>query len=352
MTFKENELTLNMLDITIDRLPSPEKIKASYPLKDQEFIQKAKGTAKEIFLKKDPRSLAICGPCSVHDLQSTIELAHSFKSFSLKNFFFIMRIYCEKPRTTIGWKGLLYDPELNDSHDIEKGIIQTRKLLLKLASLQIPCATEFLDPLIAPYIDDLITWGFIGARTVASQPHRQLSSSFSFPVGFKNGVDGNIELAVQGAFSSQHPQCYVGLNNQGEIAKIRSKGNLFTHIVLRGSNKQCNFDPESVENALGLIDKYQIQKRILIDCSHGNSKKTDFRQIESFKSVIQQILNGNNALLGVMLETHLHQGNQTLDELPLLKYGVSVTDPCLGFESTKELLLGADELLCEQSVAL
>lgn len=340
-----------MLDLTYSTLPSPNKVKKKHPLENTSFIEKARTTAKDIFDKKDDRLALIVGPCSIHCEKEALEYALELDSICQKAFYPIMRVYFEKPRTTLGWKGFLYDPNLDGSYDFEEGIVRTRKLLLQLAKKNIPCATEFLDPMIAPYIDDLITWGFIGARTTASQPHRMLSSTFPFPVGFKNAVDGNVDLAVQGAFVAKNSHVFPGIDPNGKISKLISKGNPYSHIVLRGSNSSSNHHPAAVQDALRLFEKYPLTKRIIIDCAHGNSQKCSENQKQVFKEIIHQIFSGNSSIMGIMLESNINKGAQSINS-ENLKHGVSVTDPCISLEETKQLILWAESFLEEGCLAL
>lgn len=339
-----------MLDICSTALPTPKEIKTLFPLENKEFVLSSRTIAKNIFSNKDERFALIVGPCSIHDERQGFEYGQELKKISSRSFYPIMRVYCEKPRTTHGWKGLIYDPNLDGSHDFVDGIIRTRILLLSLINLNIPCATEFLDPLIAPYIDDLITWGFIGARTTASQPHRLLCSGFSFPIGFKNAVDGNVELAIQGAYVAKSPHVFPGIDQNGLIAKHHSKGNPYSHIVLRGANNFSNHDETSVNKIAKALEKYKLENRLIIDCAHGNSQKCHIQQKQVFKEVFSQTLNSNTPIMGIMLESFLKPGSQPLSED--LEYGVSVTDPCISLEETQKLIEWAEALIEEKCLAL
>lgn len=343
-----------MLTFTSSSLPTPREIKNEYPLENANFVQKSQEIAKKIYSKEDDRLCIIIGPCSIHDEKQALSYASELQGlFSKhKHFFPIMRVYCEKPRTTLGWKGLLYDPHLDESYDFIEGIIRTRKLLIELANRKMPCATEFLDPLIVPYIDDLITWGFIGARTTASQPHRMFSSAFSFPIGFKNAVDGNTIVAVQGAYVATTPHFFPGINQDGKVSRLKSSGNPHSHIVLRGSNTFSNHDSESVQEIVKLLENYKLSKRLIIDCAHGNSQKCDDKQKAVFKEVFEQFLSGNEAIMGIMLESNIYKGSQVLKDPEDLQYGISITDPCISLEETEELLCWADNLLDEKCLAL
>ncbi len=326
-------------------LPSPFALKREMALsaKVAQFIRSSRKQAADILLGKDPRIACIAGPCSIHDLPSALEYARRLKELSReteRSFFLVMRVFCEKPRTRSGWKGLIYDPDLDGTADLAKGLRLARSLFLSLADLQIPVATEFLDPIIAPYFDDLITWGFIGARTSASQPHRQLASSLPFPVGFKNTVYGEVGAALNGIHSARTPHVYFGIGESGSIAALRSHGNPLTHLVLRGSDAKPNFDGESVKAACTDLGRHGLEPRLLVDCSHGNSAKDHRRQGAVFQDLLAQIEEGSRAIAGVMLESNLVAGSQRLSVDPAsLNYGLSITDSCIGWEETEELLL-------------
>lgn len=323
------------------RLPTPAQIKNEYPTKNAESIASWRQTARAILDRSDPRLALIVGPCSVHDPESAYEYALRLKKLSSeidRTFFPIMRLFIEKPRTRLGWKGMLYDPYLDGSNDIAEGIRKSRALILKIAELGIPCATELLEPLILPYLDDLIVWGLIGARTSASQPHRQMASGLDFPVGFKNDFRGEIDVAVAGILASRIPHSHIGINLNGHIAAVHTKGNPFTHLVLRGSENQPNYDADSVKQALKNLKEHRLEERVVIDCSHGNCGKDHRRQKIVFESVMEQAVE-NKAIAGMMLESHLFSGKQPLSDDPShLSYGVSITDPCLGWEETETLL--------------
>lgn len=322
-------------------LPSPAQIKQECPLTSRDSIASWRNTAKHILQRVDQRLVAIVGPCSVHDPESAIEYAIRLKNLSAeidKNFFPIMRLFIEKPRTRLGWKGMLYDPHLDGSNNIAAGLRKSRELILKIAEIGIPCATEILEPIVAPYFDDLIVWGLIGARTSASQPHRQVASGFSFPIGFKNDYRGEYDVAISGVLTARIPHTHIGIDSKGHVAAIHTRGNPLSHLVLRGSDSHPNYDASSVEKALHALHEHHLEARILIDCSHGNCGKDHRRQRMAFESVIEQAAE-NKAIAGFMLESHLFAGKQPLGEDPtLLNYGVSITDPCLGWEETETLL--------------
>ncbi len=331
--------------MTMYSLPSPHEIKTllEAPAETVAFIEGARRTAKDIVAGIDPRLCLIIGPCSIHERTSAIEYAKRIQDLSKKvesACFIVMRFYVEKPRTKMGWKGLVYDPHLDGSHDIQTGLLWTRELLLEMAKMKVPCATEFVDPLAALYFDDLITWGFIGARTSSSQPHRQFASHLKFPVGFKNSTDGNLENALHGVHSSREPHAALHIDPHGKLCAIQTDGNPHSHIVLRGAHDGSNYDAASVQTALEKLKEAKLPERLLIDCSHGNCQKKSEKQQEVFLSVLEQIEKGNDKIFGMMLESHLESGSQPLTEdLSLLKYAVSITDPCLDWKTTEDLIL-------------
>lgn len=338
-------------------LPSPHQLKSEFPTHAPEsnFIIGVRRDISAILRRADRRLALLVGPCSIHDPDEALEYASRLKKLSskLKNFFPVMRLFFEKPRTRLGWKGILYDPFLDGSNDIAAGLRISRKMLLEITDKEIPCATELLEPLVAPYFDDLIAWGVIGARTSASQPHRQMASSLPFPVGFKNDVHGELDVAIAGILSSRTPHSFISIDLHGQIVGAQTLGNPLTHLILRGSVSEPNYDPQSVTKALEELQRHHLEPRLLIDCSHGNSKKDPERQKIAFRSVIEQILNGNEGIAGIMLESHLLSGKQRLGEDPsFLRYGVSITDACLGWEETEELLLWGDEQLSCRSISI
>lgn len=337
------------------RLPTSQELKKILPL-DTEYknqIISYRKTIQEILTGQDPRIALVVGPCSIHNPESALEYAHLLKELSKqveKTCFIVMRSYIEKPRTTTGWKGYLYDPFLDGSNNILEGLHLSRKLLLDLASIGIPLATEFLDPMACGYFEDLISWGFIGARTCSSSTHRQLASALEIPVGFKNSTDGNIENAVHGILAARAPHPYITLDTSGHLFAKQSKGNFSTHIVLRGSTFGPNYDAASVQGTMKRLSLDRISTRILIDCSHGNCGKQQERQPEVFYNILEQIVRGNTKIMGMMLESHLESGNQPLSEdTSSIQSSVSVTDPCIDWSSTKELILSADEGLSSPS---
>ena len=340
----------------METLPSYRELKSCLPLQetDRLFIAGCRQTVRTIINGIDPRLLLIVGPCSIHDSLSAKEYAVKLRELAnnvSKEFFILMRGYCEKPRTLIGWKGYLYDPHLNQSNDIKTGIRWTRQLFLELTKLRIPIATEFLDPLTAFYYDDLISWGSIGARTSSSQPHRQLASHLDMAVGIKNGVSGHVSSAIDGVACASHAHTYMGISDCGHPTVVRSHGNKYAHIVLRGGDKGPNFDHLSISETSLHLKKAQCPPCILIDCSHQNSEKRYDKQPFVFQSVIEQIMNGNRNIRGLLMESHLKAGSQSLTENPAhLEYGISITDACLDWHTTEQSILQNAHLLHQNHI--
>ncbi len=346
---------LSQLSISTNILPSPDSVKAELAVSsnEQAFIAKARNEIAAILNGEDQRLLLIVGPCSIHDTESALEYAHKLQHLSENisdRFFVIMRTYFDKARSTVGWQGYASDPFINGSDDFEAGISLTRNLLLNLAKLKIPTGAELLNPISIQYFNDLLAWGCIGARTTESQTHRQIASSLSLPVAFKNNTSGNIEAAVNGAFAASSSHNFMGINSAGQLCTIQSKGNQNAHIVLRGSDDSTNYDPISIQHALKSLKTAELPERLLIDCSHGNSNRQHDKQPNVFRSVIQQVLTGNHAIKGLCLESHLKAGNQPIpDSIANLKYGISITDACLGWEETEHLIYSSYRELSEKA---
>ncbi len=323
------------------QLPRPKEIKHYLPLSERQrrFIEKSRQSVRQCLAGKDRRIALVVGPCSIHDSDSALEFAHRLKALAEEvadHAFLVMRVYIEKPRTLLGWKGFLYDPHLDGSHDMRTGIFWSRQLLLHLAEMEVPAAMEFLEPLAAPFFSDLITWGFIGARTSYSQTHRQLASLLPMPVGFKNSVDGSLDAAIQGMIAARIPHAFFHIDEEGRLCAKESPGNPDTHIVLRGSTESANFEPRYIQEAVQKMRAHGVASRILIDCSHGNSHKEYLLQKTAFEAVLGEM---SEEILGMMLESHLSAGCQLLSESPsTLSFGVSITDPCLDWSSTEELV--------------
>ncbi|MDO5769058.1 MAG: 3-deoxy-7-phosphoheptulonate synthase [Psychrobacter sp.] len=330
-------------DVNIEEfipLVTPAELKTELPLTDTAYntVLKGRNTIQDILDGKDKRMFIVIGPCSIHDLKAAheyadrlVELAHELED----TIFVVMRVYFEKPRTTVGWKGLINDPDMNDSFDIQKGLRMARKLLIDLNEKGLPCATEALDPNTPQYIQDLISWSAIGARTTESQTHREMSSGLSCPVGFKNGTDGGMTVAVNAMQAVRVGHSFLGLSADGKVSIIKSKGNPYAHVVLRGGSGGPNYDETAVAEAENELARGEISGKIMIDTSHANSGKDPYLQPMVIKNVAEQIKNGNKSIIGLMIESHLKGGSQKLTaNLDELEYGKSITDGCLDWEST------------------
>jgi 3-deoxy-7-phosphoheptulonate synthase len=333
------------------RLPSSLQLKQQLPLSTALSQQVAthRQAVRAILDGEDQRLLVIVGPCSIHDPQSALEYAGKLARLAdqvSNEMLLVMRAYVEKPRTTVGWKGLAYDPHLDGSDDMAAGLTLSRELMLEMIRLGLPVATELLQPMAAGYFDDLLSWVAIGARTTESQIHREMASGLGMPVGFKNGTDGGAAVAVDAMRSAAHPHRHFGVDSQGHPAIIQTPGNADTHLVLRGGHKGPNYDRNSVTAINAELTRLKIPGRIMVDCSHANSGKDPSRQPAVFNDVLEQRLQGDRSLIGMMIESHLFEGCQPLS--PPMRYGVSITDGCLGFNATEHLLLDAAKRLSAQ----
>ena len=334
----------------LSNLPSPEFYQKKYPSSEQQtsLIKESRKTIENIIEGKDSRLLLLMGPCSIHDTKAGIEYAEKLKELAdkvSKNIYIVMRVYFEKPRTTVGWKGLINDPDLNGSYNIPKGIETARKFLSEVTRIGLPTATEFLDPFTPQYIGDLVSWGAIGARTAESQTHRQMASGLSMPIGFKNGTGGSVQLAIDGMIACNGEHAFLGIDNDGKTSIVITKGNKANHIILRGGASGPNYDKDSINDAQELLKKNNLVPNIVVDCAHGNSNKDHNRQPIVFKEVIEQRLAGNEKIIGIMLEGNINPGNQSLGNAEDLEFGVSITDKCVGWEKTEEIILEANNLL-------
>ncbi|MDR2513400.1 MAG: 3-deoxy-7-phosphoheptulonate synthase [Puniceicoccales bacterium] len=331
------------------RLLSPKQLKALLPVSGRahDTVVDGRKQVSMILDGQDKRLLVVVGPCSIHDRSSAIEYAtrlDHLKERLKEQLCIIMRVYFEKPRTTLGWKGLINDPFLNGSYDIENGLKTARELLIHINAMGLPVATEFLDPYMPQYLDDLVAWAAIGARTTESQTHREMASALSMPVGFKNATDGSLQIAIDAMIAAQSPHSFLGMDGDGYTAIVRSLGVTHGHVVLRGGKDRPNYEPEFVNAAVEALRKASLRDKLMVDCSHANSGKNHENQVHIFQSVIAQRKAGNLALASVMLESHLHEGRQNLGNDPSsLKYGVSITDSCISWETTEELLIKAAE---------
>ena len=332
-------------------LITPMEIKEKLPLTEKvaQTVVRGRKQIEKILEGQDSRKFIVVGPCSIHDPKLALEYAKKLKHLANKvqdKLLLVMRVYFEKPRTTVGWKGLINDPDLNGSFDIEKGLFVARKLLLDLAELGLPTGTEALDPITPQYISDLISWSAIGARTIESQTHREMASGLSMPIGFKNGTDGQIKVAIDAIESAKNPHSFLGINVDGQVVVLTTTGNQYCHIILRGGGGKPNYDADTVKLVEERLKKRNLPEKIVIDCSHGNSNKDHTKQPFVFDQVIEQIVAGDSAIVGMMLESNLYEGNQPIpDNLSELKYGVSITDKCMGWEETERIILAAYEKL-------
>ncbi len=324
-------------------LLSPEQLLQEYPLTEtaSATVLNARSGIQDILRGKDDRLLVIVGPCSIHDPKAALEYAdHLAESMqTLKDdLLIVMRVYFEKPRTTVGWKGLINDPFMDDSFQINEGLRTARNLLLELANRGIPAGTEYLDLISPQYLADLISWGAIGARTTESQCHRELASGLSCPVGFKNGTTGDVQIAIDAIGSASHPHHFLSVTKKGHSAIFQTTGNEDCHIILRGGHKHTNYDPENVQDVSDKLSKAGLRPNIIIDCSHANSNKDPGRQIVVCRDVAYQLANGEKNIKGVMLESHLVAGNQKVVTGQELTYGQSITDACMAWDDTRGLL--------------
>jgi 3-deoxy-7-phosphoheptulonate synthase len=304
-------------------------------------VVKARTRIEQILTNKDRRRIVITGPCSLHDRDASLEYAERLcrlQEAVKDTLLIVMRCYFEKPRSTLGWKGMLYDPYLDDSCDIEAGFRRARSLLLAVGAMELPTATEFLDPIVPQYVSDLISWAAIGARTTESQIHRQMVSGLSMPVGFKNATDGNPTTAIAAIKTASSPHSFMGIDGNGRVVIAETSGNPYGHLVMRGGTHEPNYSEEYIAFSQVLLRKADVPTGVIIDCSHANSHKDPTRQRAVLADVAQQIHNGNRLITGVMLESFLHEGNQEIVTREALKYGVSVTDKCIGWEETEELI--------------
>lgn len=338
-------------DTLSSSLTTPEQLQDLIPLTGSQlkFILDFRRQIEAILDGRDPRPFLIVGPCSIHDVEAAKEYALLFKELARSvadKFFMVMRCYFEKPRTTLGWKGMLYDPHLDGSYEMEKGIRLARRLLSDLTDLEIPVGSEILEMTTAHYYADYLSWGCIGARTSASPPHRQFASSLEIPMGFKNSIDGNIDVAIQGMISAGSPHIFVGIGQNGVLTRTETLGNPYCHIILRGSERGTNYSAADVSAAVLKCQKANVRNSIVIDCSHDNSAKVPTNQIPAFNSFIEQVNMGSRHLVGAMIESHLLGGSQSIGKD--LRYGVSVTDPCLDWKTTKELILEAYARLTDE----
>lgn len=341
----------NINVVSLTPLLPPRVLKEELPLTDEiaENVAAARAEIASILDGNDNRLLIIVGPCSIHDEKAALEYAE--RLFVLRrelvdHFCIVMRVYFEKPRTTTGWKGMINDPDMDNSYNIVKGLRKARGLLLKLADMGMPAASEVLDPIIPQYIADLLSWVSIGARTTESQTHREMASGLSMPVGFKNNTDGNLQTAIDALIASNRPHHFLGIDSEGHTSVVRTKGNQYGHIILRGGRSGPNYGPVSVLTAEKQLRAADIPARVMVDCSHANCGKQEALQAHVLRDVVEQRISGTTGVLGVMLESNLKEGRQDMQaDLSDLAYGLSITDPCMGWERTEALLREAYDKL-------
>jgi 3-deoxy-7-phosphoheptulonate synthase len=340
----DEKLVYNVNVTALDVLPTPEEIKRRVPLTDkaEATVLEGRHALERILDRKDHRLMVVIGPCSIHDPVAAMDYARRLKGIAEETgdtLFIVMRVYFEKPRTTTGWKGLINDPRMNDSFHIEEGLQLARKVLRDINELGLPAGTEALDPISPQYLGDLVTWSAIGARTTESQTHREMASGLSTPVGFKNGTDGGLQVAVNALLSVSRPHSFLGINQGGQVSVIRTKGNGYGHIVLRGGAKGPNYDSVTIAVVEKELAKNKLPANIVVDCSHANSNKDHNLQPLVANDCAHQVLEGNRSIVGLMLESNINAGNQSIPaDLKQLKYGVSVTDACIDWPATEKLL--------------
>ena len=337
------ELTDNLNIKQFKPLTAPDQLKADLPETDaaSHVVAEARHAIEKILRREDTRRMVIIGPCSLHDEEATLDYARRLQKVQKacsEQLLIIMRAYFEKPRTTLGWKGMLYDPHLDGTYDLDLGIRKSRKLLCEIAEIGLPCATEFLDPIVPQYLADLIAWAAIGARTTESQIHRQMASGLSMPIGFKNATDGNLAVAMDAIKAASNPHSFLGIDRNGQVIVAETKGNPYGHLVMRGGSSGPNYASEYVAFAEVLLNKAHVPNGIVIDCSHANSHKNHKRQREVLLDIVDQINSDNTSIAGVMMESFIAEGKQSIGAAGGLKYGRSLTDSCIGWDETEELI--------------
>ncbi|MFL2700687.1 MAG: 3-deoxy-7-phosphoheptulonate synthase [Gammaproteobacteria bacterium] len=347
-----NYSTDNTRIIDRRKVPAPYELVNKFPINDEiaKLVYGTRNEISQILHGKDDRLFVVVGPCSIHDPESAIEYATKLAEQNSKlkeNLLIIMRVYFEKPRTTVGWKGLINDPDINETYDIAKGVEVARKLLIEIANLKLPAGTEFLDPISPQYVADIISWGAIGARTAESQIHRELASGLSCPIGIKNGTDGGLKAAIDGIQAANHSHVFLGATKEADIAMLKTAGNHDSHIILRGG-KNPNYDQQSVEATLTALREADVNESIMIDASHGNSQKKFKQQIPVIENISEQIKLGDKNIKGIMIESHLNEGNQKISDN--LTYGQSITDACMGWEDTVNCLNKLNDAVIERRI--
>ena len=333
---------INVIEVT--PIIAPKDLKQVFPISADamKYVNSSRDAIRKVLKGEDNRLVAIVGPCSIHDPRAALDYAAKLKKLADKvadKIFVVMRVYFEKPRTTVGWKGLINDPDLNHTHQISKGLGIARQLMCSISEMHLPIACEMLDPISPQYLADMISWGAIGARTTESQTHRELASGLSFPVGFKNGTDGGLKIATDAMATAARQHSFLGIGMDGMTALVHTAGNPDVHIVLRGGNDAPNYFHEDIEKTVELLKKNDLSTAIMVDCSHANSYKDHNKQPEVLENVIKQIKAGQKEIFGVMIESNIFAGNQDIPkDLCQLKYGVSVTDKCVDWPTTEDML--------------
>lgn len=347
--------TENLNIVAIDRMPSPATIKAETPVSEAaaRTVVSGRKILQDILDRKDPRLFVVIGPCSIHDTEAGLDYARRLKAVAdaiSDTIVVVMRVYFEKPRTSVGWKGLINDPRLDGSFRIEEGMAKARRFLMDVNELGLPAATEALDPISPQYYGDLIAWTAIGARTAESQTHREMASGLSTPVGFKNATDGDLAVATNAILSASHPHSFLGINDKGVTSILRTRGNRHGHVVLRGGGGRPNYDTVSISLAEQALAQAGLAPNLVVDCSHANSWKKPELQPLVMKDVVHQIREGNRSIVGVMVESFIEAGNQPMTEDPAaLRYGCSITDGCIDWSDTETMLRGAHRVLSESN---
>jgi len=344
-------LTTNVDNLNIvcqEVLITPAQLQQEFPVSDKakKTVADGRASVRNILDRKDNRLIVVVGPCSIHDPDAALEYAKRLKILADKvkdSLLLVMRVYFEKPRTTVGWKGLINDPYLDDTFKIQEGLKIGRQLLLDIAEIGLPTATEALDPISPQYLQDLISWSAIGARTTESQTHREMASGLSSAVGFKNGTDGGLTVATNALKSVSNPHRFLGINKEGAVSIIHTKGNPYGHIVLRGGDNEPNYNSVSIAMCEKVLEKNNIQSNIMVDCSHANSNKDHNLQPLVMDNIVNQIVEGNHSIIGVMIESNLASGNQKMSEV--MDYGVSITDACIDWETTESVIYSAEDKL-------
>ena len=349
---------MKVIDVNVEdygHIIAPLKLKSIVPINEnlKNFVIENRKIIQDIIYGKDNRKLLIIGPCSIHDTESALEYAKKLSELSIKvkdRFVILMRTYFEKPRTTIGWKGLINDPNLDGSYDINNGLNIARTLLIEITKIGVPCATEYLEPITPQFFDDLISYVGIGARTTESPTHRQLASGLSMPVGFKNATSGDVNVAINAVKAANHGQAFLGMDELGRVSNVKTSGNKYCHVILRGGKKP-NFDSESINETIKKLEEMGLCKKVVVDCSHANSNKDYINQPNVFKEVINQIKQNNDNIIGLMIESNLKEGNQKIPNnlkgfnKSNLKEGVSITDACIDWDTTEKIVIEAYEML-------